>query len=161
MKAMSRSTVLLFTIAALVAACGGGDDDDDHDDDPDAEACEHLIEGPETDVTATATSAGSPSIASDHTRYDVALAGTGGFVRFAADEEAEFIFFVNDPIDFTLSDAGGEITPEDSQSSSPDCEEVQGRYTYDLTVGTYHIELGPAVATTAVSIVVEEAAHDH
>jgi hypothetical protein len=151
-------TALVF-VSALAAACGS----ETPAPSADAEGCEHLQEGPATAVTAAATSDAAPEIDSDHRRYDVTLTaisgGMGGFVRYAASEATDYVFFSSADVPMQFLDATGTaVTPEASAKSSTGCSEIKGRHLVPLEVGPYSIQLGPTTLTS-VSIVVEEAAH--
>jgi hypothetical protein len=148
-------------ISALALGCS------EKHEDPDAEGCEHLKQGPAATPapTAAATADAAPAVAADHQRYDVALidvaGGKGGFVKYAASEAADYLFFLSAdvPVEF-LDGANATVAPEESATSSRACAEIRGRHLVPLEVGTYTLRLGPTTETS-VSIVVEEAAHGH
>lgn len=129
------------------------------------EGCEHLKEGPSAAVTAASGADSAPAVAGDHKRYDVTLidvgGGKGGFVKFAAAQAVDFVFFLdaNVPLEF-LDATNMAVAPEASATSSTVCAEIKGRHLVPLEVGTYVLKLGPTTLTS-VGIVVEEAAHDH
>lgn len=150
---------VFVVVSALAAGCGS----DTPQPSADAEGCEHLKEGPATAVTAAATEDAAPEIDSDHRRYDVALTsisgGMGGFVRYAASEAADFVFFSSADVPVQFLDATGTmVAPETSAKSSTGCVEIKGRHVVPLEVGPYTLQLGPTTVTS-VSFVVEEAAH--
>lgn len=158
MKLKLLSAVLLST--ALLAACGG-------EESADAEACEHLKEGPASTVTAAATASGAPAVNNDHRRYDITLAdingGKGGSVSFAVAEAATYVLFTTVDAGLGVKNANGQdVTVSQRTTSSTECTEVKGRYTVPLTVGTHTLSFGPVSATT-LSLVIEEEAHgdDH
>ena len=136
---------------------------------PDGEACEHLKGGPAAAPapapTAAATADAAPAVAADHQRYDVTLidvaGGKGGFVKYAASEATDYIFFLGAdvPVEF-LDAANAPVAPEASASNSTGCAEIKGRHLVPFEVGTYALRFGPTTQTT-VSIVVEGAGHDH
>jgi hypothetical protein len=143
-----------------LAACGG-----EEEENIDVEGCEHLEEGPYEAVTATADTASAPPIADDHTSYTVTLpAGAGGntgFVSFAADEEGDFIFFLDADVDVEFTDAAAAVVPiEESASSSDACDTIQGKHTLELAVATYYLEL-TSQTIDEVNVVVEHGAHAH
>jgi hypothetical protein len=161
--AMRKATLLALVMLSL-AACGG-DDSTEEEESIDVEGCEHLIEGPEVPVTATATSDGAPSVADDHMRYDVTLVevdgGNGGAVAFDADEATDFVFFLSADVDMAITDSGDqEVAIEESATSSPECEEIRGRHVAELTVGTHYLSFGPT-PEEQVSVVIEHADHGH
>ncbi len=134
-------------------------------DELDEEGCEHLADGPAVSVTATATASGAPAIDADHQRYDIQLTpitgGKGGYVTFAADDEADFVFFLGANVPVTFRDAQDqEVEPEASATSSTTCTEIKGRYVVPLEVGMYTLSFGPTTEDQ-VSVVVEEAGHEH
>ena len=154
-------TTGMLCIALLVAACGG---DDEEEGSVDVEGCEHLQEGPEVAITATADQNGAPALADDHMRYDVALidvaGGKGGVVAFAADQASDFVFFLGAGVPVAITDSAmAEVDIEESATSSPECDDIKGRHLVELAVGTYYLELGPTTETS-VSIVVEPVAHE-
>jgi hypothetical protein len=145
----------LFLLAAT-AACG--------EDEPgiDAEACEHLQEGPYTSVTASAVRDDTaPRVAPDHMAYTVALAaGAVTYVAFAAAEATDYVVYLDKPVPFQVLDAAGAmVTLEASEPSSPGCAAIRGKHTFPLPVGTAYFGLGPSMGMP-VNLVVEEAG-DH
>jgi hypothetical protein len=130
------------------------------------EACEHLAEGPAASVTAGAVADDTaPLVADDHKRYDIALTETAGvnsgFVRFAVDHEAEYIFFVDQQTTLEFTDAAGNaVAPSAEVTSSTECTDIKGKVTVDLGLGTYFIEVS-SDAATLVGLVIEEVAHEH
>jgi hypothetical protein len=151
------SAVLLSS--ALLVACG-----EEAEETADTEACEHLKEGPTSPVTAVATGMG-PAVSNDHRRYDITLVdvtgGKGGSVSFAAAEGIDYILFTGADVPVTVKNSGGTaVNPEASATSSSECTEVKGRFTYPLSVGTYTLTFGPT-ALTSVPLVIEEAGGDH
>jgi hypothetical protein len=145
-------------VSTLALACS-----ETHEN-PDTEGCEHLREGPAVALTASAGADTAAAVAADHQRYDIALisvtGGMGGFVKYAAPEATDYLFFLGAdvPVQF-LDAAGATVTPEESASSSTACSEIKGRHLVPLEVGTYGLSFGPT-AQTSVSVVVEEAAHE-
>lgn len=157
---MNRWIVRTLFVCALASGCGS----ETPPPGPDAEGCEHLREGPAVAVAAAPAADGAPEIAANHRRYDVALtpvaAGNGGFVRYAAPEAGDYLFFLSADVAVQFLDAAGApVAPEASAKSSTACVEVKGRHVVPLEVGPYAIQLGPTTHG-AVSIVVEEAAHE-
>jgi len=150
---------------AFVAACG---DDHDHDEDHSAveEACEHAKDGPFEDVTATAAADGAPSATHAHKAVRVTLvadaddaAMNSGFVTYAADEAAEFAFFLSADVPFAILDPSGNDVDIEESADVAECTEVAKQHTADLEVGTYTLRIGPT-SETLVSLVVEEAGHE-
>lgn len=151
-----------FTLAVsvFVPACGG-DDDATPEESIDVEGCEHLQEGPAAPITAGAVAdETAPLVAADHRRYDIAVTDTG-FVRFAADEATDLVVFIDAPATLTFTGADGTVLPpEETATSSPECTDIKGKVTVPVGVGTVFIAIGPG-APAEVSMVVEEAGHDH
>jgi len=152
------ATCLLST--ALLVGCSG-----DEEESADVEGCEHLQNGPSTPVTATPTLAGIPAVSNDHRRYDVTLVDVGsqkgGSVTFAASEATDYVFFLSEDMQLLVEDSSGEyVDPEEFATGSSECSEVERRYVFPLSVGTYRLSFGPSSAAS-VSIVIEEAAHEH
>jgi FAD/FMN-containing dehydrogenase len=143
---------------ALLVGCSG------EEETADTEACEHLQNGPQSAVTATAAAAGAPAVSNDHKRYDITLVdvtgGKGGSVSFASSEAAEYVFFLNADVPFKATDASGQtVAIEASATSSSECGDIKGRHIVPLGVGTYTLSFGPTSATS-VSLVIEEEAHE-
>lgn len=156
MKMKFFSAVLLST--TLLIGCG------DDDESGEAEACEHLKEGPASSINASATTSGAPAVSNDHKRYDITFTdvtgGKGGTVSFAASEQAEYTLFLNASVPVEVKDANGQkIEPEVSGNGSSECDELKVRHTFPLKVGTHTFTFGPTTSTS-VSLVLEEAAHE-
>ena len=155
-------------IVGLTIGCGGEDaPETTAEPSPDAEACEHLEQGPAQPIAAgSAADDSAPAVADDHRRYDITLADisgqNGGFVAFASSEAADWLFLFDRDVPVTFRDAAGAaIAPEETSASSADCPLVRGRHLVPLEVGTVYLELGPSTETS-VSLVIEEAAgHEH
>jgi hypothetical protein len=168
--AMKKMFGLLAVLTLSLAACGGDDDAGDEEDmggeeSIDVEGCEHLIEGPEVAVTATAATEGALAVDDDHMRYDISLVevdgGNGGTVAFDADEATDFVFFLSADVDLAITDSSEqEVAIEESATSSPECDEIRGRHVAELTVGTHYLTFGPT-PEEQVSVVIEHADHGH
>lgn len=161
MKRKFLSAVLLSTALVFGPACG----EEEEEESADAEACEHLAEGPSTAVTATVVATDAPAVKDDHRRYDIALVdvtgGKGGTVKFAAAEAGDYIIFTSASVAVSIQDANGQtVTPEASTDRSSECTDVKGRHTVPMKVGTHTITFGPT-PETAVSVVIEHGEHDH
>lgn len=146
--------------SALLAGCGG------EKDEADVEGCEHLQEGPSAAVNASASATGTlPAVSNDHKRYDITLpagtGGNGGSVSFAAAEATDYVFFLGSAVDLKITNASGaQVSFEESVAKSDVCAEIKGRHVAPLQVGTYTLTFGPT-SQGSVSLVIEEAAHDH
>lgn len=139
---------------------------------PDAEACEHLADGPSVAVQAvrSVTDPTLPDVGMAHTRYDVALTavtdGQGGWVRLPVAAAGDYVAFLNDgvPLAAFAADGTSVIAAEDVADHSAACDTVAGRYVFDLPVGETMLWFGPSTTST-VAIVIEAASardgHDH
>ncbi len=150
------STCLLSS--ALLIACGDTNE-------ADVEGCEHLKEGPNATVTATASTSGAPKVSNDHKRYDITLpAGTGGTgnvgsVVFEVSEPSDYVLFLGADVPVAVSSGGQSVAFEESAKSSEQCTEVKGRYVVPLQVGQNFLTFGPT-SQGSVSLVIEETSHD-
>jgi hypothetical protein len=143
--------------SALLVGCGAPAED--------AEACEHLREGPAVPTTASASSASAPEVMAEHKRYDISLpAGTGGntgSVSFKADHATDYTFFLSADVSLSLTSSSGQAVEfESSAKSSASCGDIKGRYVAPLEVGTYFLTFGPS-SLSSVSLVIEESGHEH
>jgi hypothetical protein len=145
--------------SALLIACGDTNE-------ADVEGCEHLKEGPNAAVTATAPTNNAPavSVSNDHKRYDITLpAGTNGnvgSVSFAVSEASDYVLFLGSDVPVVVNGPNGQaVAFEESAKSSEECTEVKGRYVVPLPVGTSIITFGPT-SQASVSLVIEETSHD-
>ncbi len=165
MRLQYISRGILMVSMAFVAACGEEHDHDEHHSIAE-EACEHTKDGPFVDVTATAASDGAPSATHAHKAVHVTLVEdandatmNSGFVTFAADEAAEFAFFLSADVAFAITDPSGTDVDIEESADVAECSEVAKQHTADLEVGTYTLRIGPT-SETMVSLVVEEAGHE-
>jgi len=161
---MKKKLLAAFLLWSALVSAGCGDDPSEEEG-VDAEACEHLQKGPASAVSATLGTDAPPAIRADHRRYDITLAdgpdGKQGSVSFAASEAAEYVIYTNADVPLTLTTASGEpVEIEESASRSEGCADIKGRHVVPLTVGTFVLTFGPTAEAT-VSVLIEEAAHDH
>ena len=163
---------LIFSLSIFALACGDDHDHDEHDHEHDhdghteetieAEACEHMAEGPATAITAGATEAeATDTTGSDweHKRVDITLNDDGagaftGYVTYEADEDAEFVFFTNGEFAIQIDGVDAEST-----SAVAECTDVVNGLVFDLSVGEHVVFISASSET--VSIVAEEAGGDH
>ncbi|AKQ67159.1 hypothetical protein A176_004071 [Myxococcus hansupus] len=162
---MKKKLLAAFLLSTALVSAGCGDDHSDDDHGVDAEACEHLQNGPATSVIAALGAGEPPAIRADHRRYDITLAdgpdGKQGAVSFAATEATDYVIYTNAAVALSVTTASGEpVEIEESASSSEGCTDIKGRHVVPLTVGTHILTFGPTSAAT-VSVLIEEAAHDH
>ncbi len=147
----------------MISGCG----DHDHEDhSPAEEACEHTVDGPFQDVTATAASDGAPSASFEHTAVRITLVAdandasqNSGFVTFKAEEATEFGFFLSANVTMAITDASGTAVAIEESADVAACTQVAKQHNADLEVGTYTLQFGPTTETL-VSLVVEELSHE-
>ena len=164
MKRLFSKHLALFLISGLVlasSACGDDAGGSHEELDPEADACEHMVEGPNEEVTAIADMAGeAPDTGEHHTRWDIALVDDGGgtfngYVDLVVEEEGESIVFLDHDIPMTIWDAAGDEVPllraDDSITA---CTEVDASNTYELGVGTYLLGFGPTTESSVSVIVI-------
>ncbi|MDB5099568.1 MAG: hypothetical protein JWM80_3989 [Cyanobacteria bacterium RYN_339] len=123
----------------------------------DNEGCEHLQKGPAVALSGGATAdATAPEFKLDHKRYDVALTGGKGFIKYQSAEAKEYVFFTSPTATVAVTDASGKaVALTSSAPSSKACSDIQGRYTAKLGIGVYY--LGLSTTASKVSVVVEDA----
>lgn len=141
---------------AQVAADGGHNID--------LEGCEHLQQGPFTDVAAGADIGSAADIRADHHAYRLTLTpGQPGYARFDADAKGDHVLFLDLDLKLELQDdQGNALTIEESVKSVSACTIVKGKHTFELpAVGSYFFKLGPHATATKVTAVIEELAHAH
>lgn len=138
----------------------GGTEPDAHE----AEACEHMEEGPGVAVTANLVtmSRERARVEDDHKRYDVGLVQNAGqyegYVIFENAEAGAYEFFLNKDVPFKLMQAGKEITPTGTATQVGGCPEVIKKLVEaDLAVGQVELHFGPTTEST-VGLVFE---HHH
>lgn len=164
-NALSPLTPVVFGLCFL-GCPGAGEGEGEGEEDPVFEACEHMVDGPDVDVTATLVLAGSPDVSDPHTRYDVVLVDDQGgakvgSVAFGAAEATDHTVFLNADIPIAFFDgAGAPFEIEESITDVAQCTEVKAGHTVEFPVGTVEIRLGPT-AESSVSLVIEAGAHDH
>ncbi len=144
-------------LGAVLLACGG-DDGAEQAETPAGDACEHMEGGPAEAVVAGEEAGDAPSITFEHARVDVSLGGPegarGGYVRYEADEAADFTFFLDADVPVAL--VGGAFEASEAVEA---CAAVAIGYTAALEVGPVVLKIGPTDRGT-VSVVTVEAGHD-
>lgn len=161
---MTKKLLAAFLLSTALVSVGCGDDHPEEEG-VDAEACEHLQEGPATAIIANlGTNNPPPEIRADHRRYDITLMtgpdGAHGIVSFAASEAADYVIYTNADVPLSITTASGEaVEIEESTRSSEGCADIKGRHVVPLTVGTYSLYFGPT-STATVGVLIEES-HDH
>jgi hypothetical protein len=154
MQMMPFFAVLLSV--ALLVGCG--------EETIDVDACEHILEGPASSITASANETGAPLVSNDHRRYDLSLIngadGKGGSISFAVAEANDYTLFLTGEVPVNLKDANGQrIEVVASGTGSSECSEIKRRHMFALAVGTYSITFGPT-AEGSVSLVIVAADHE-
>lgn len=136
------------------------------------EACEHMAEGPSRQVQAAPWGdASPPSVATPHTRYDVALGnvegGQGGDLSFAVSEAGTLWIALSEAVSLqVLRRTDGQVVDalEEVNGEGLPCQEVHRAVAFPVTVGTLVLRIGPT-SRDQVSLVLEllggESAHDH
>lgn len=159
---MKKLMMLLAILALSVSACGDEDHDDHADETPQAEACEHMVDGPAESATGAADQTSATSATFEHTRVDLTLAEDAngdyvGYVNYEATAAGEYYLFANNEAPLMVLDSSGnEVTIESTNTDFTECTDVAVEYLFDLEVGTYTFVFGPG-ADASVSYVVEEA----
>lgn len=171
-----RISVMLSAVALLTTTfvTGCADDTDDTSTtaaatgatlSSDEEACEHMVEGPFQDVTATAASDGAPSATYAHTAVHITLATDTtddtmymGYVTYEADEATEFALFLSVDAPLAIHDAAGNDVEIEASEAVLACDEVAMEHLVDFEVGTYTLVIGPTAAAE-VTLIAEEANH--
>lgn len=152
--------MIIFLLVAFAFACSDEDEATHEVEPPEAEACEHLQEGPAVAITAQAAADGTLERADEpHKRIDITLtdvdAQKGGYVAYEAADAGEYLFFLNASLTFKVMDAEGvEVPLENTVAGSDLCSDIVVTHTIDLGVGTYTLMFGPT-DLTSVSLVAE------
>lgn len=164
-----RHNTLKYAMFALIAsfalACSDEEEHAHEEETPEAEACEHLQEGPAVAITALADPDGAlPRGDEPHKRIDVTLADLdaqkGGYIAYEAAEAGEYLFFVNQTLTFKVMDAEGtEVALENSVTGSDLCTDIAVTHTVDLEVGTYTLMFGPTDLTEVSFVAEHDEAH--
>jgi hypothetical protein len=152
-------SVQFAAFALVLAACG------EHGlEDIEAEACEHLDEGPFQPLAATATAADAPAGNETHVSYEVSLVDLGegsfgGFVAFDPPEAGEYYVFTDQPVELSFADASGATIAIESQCTSSPCSETCGivERRYQLDVGTERVVVAFAPGAVTETLLLFEA----
>jgi hypothetical protein len=161
---MRATAYLLITGVLAIAACGGhGDEHGEHGGGPEADACEHMVEGPGRAATAVAAMLGDgPDVGEHHTRFDVELvAGAdgmySGFVDLLVEEAGITDVFTDVAVPVRVWDVRyTEVMAHHAQSNITECTEVSQGIGYQLGVGTFLLGIGPTTEPTVSLVVVLE-----
>ena len=152
---MRRIHGIILGFGLACTGCGDDAHSDHEHSSPEEEACEHMVGGPVSMVTAS----GDSMMATDtdanawtHKRVDLTLsAGTDGyegFVTFEATSAGDYLFFVDG--DATLTVGG---TSAESSATVSACSEVARVHTFELEVGEHVVAVSSTMET--VRLVVE------
>jgi hypothetical protein len=149
---MSGSKLALLTV---LAACGQGHVGGSGDA-ADVAACARLETGPfQTLVPAATRDADPPGIESGEIAYRI---GSDGFVYYGAVAPGDFGIFLDQPVDVTVTDAGGAtLAPVETTDASGACVEVKRRIVVTLAIGPSYLELS-GVGADPVTVAVEPVA---
>jgi hypothetical protein len=157
---MKTSTLFAVTLTAASLACSLACDGYVEEGTPEAEACEHAVDGPANAVTASSSDDdGAPDVSAEHTRHDVTLValpgdeGNGGFVRLES-EGGEHIVFLTVDVPLAFAQADGTAIEDELVRDETTCAEVVTSHHVELPVGIVSIGFGPT-PETSVSIVIE------
>lgn len=156
-----KKVMLLLTIGAAGVLFGCDSDHDGHaQETPEAEVCEHLAAATSQAVTAAAdpTATGVPDVSPAHKRFDVTLVTSAsqklGWVKIVAPAAGNYALALDAAVPVHVQHADGTaLTPKDPPKFP--CTTVQQAHTLPLTVGTWHVRLGPT-ALSKVGLLVEE-----
>ncbi|MCA9564850.1 MAG: hypothetical protein KC561_15240, partial [Myxococcales bacterium] len=137
-------------------------------EEPIEEGCEHMADDNATnpiEASEFARTGSVPMLSAEHVRNDVTLPASGqsfaGYVELEADEDSEFILFIDSDVTIEITNASGNpVEIEETEMDVTECSEVAVFHVVDLEVGTYTVFLGPNDVAN-VSIVVEESGHEH
>lgn len=162
---------------AVVCVCvapglGGCSDDHDHDhdhgEDVFAEFCEHIAEGPEVAVTASADADAAPAADAAHTRYDVTLVDEGSGMFSGSLTRAigstDQIIALTEAVPYLVFDSEGNEVPFHHDLGAPaECTLIASARHFEMPIGTVTLTFGPTDVQT-FSMVVEASdhgAHEH
>ena len=156
--------VAALTLLTSSCAASAGGEPGDSATDLEAELCAHLASGPASDTLGAPRGGALADVSAPHRRYDVTLrptaGGQGGAVALQSSAATGLVIGLSQAIPLAVFDAQDAAIPVTPSAGSSRCPEMlKSRVTVEVGVGTYALELGPA-ADTAVSLVIEEAAHD-
>jgi hypothetical protein len=159
----------MFCGLLFQTACSSDDpppDGGDPEPSLDAEACEHMSEGPYNDVTATYDPIAAPDVSAEHTAHRIqTLKSTFvGHVAFLSDAAGDVIFFRDNHTPFEIEDSTGALVPIEEScdwaACSSECDLLARRDIVHLEVGTYLLAVGPT-SEPSVTLVHEREAHEH
>jgi hypothetical protein len=130
------------------------------------DACEHLNEGPIVAVTAAdADTSAAPALDKTHTRYDIALPGTGArdrFVRLTIAKTAEYSLYGTTAMTIDVLDDGRKmVTAATQPTAAIGCDLAKGRTVLPLSVGTYYLKLKANAETATRLVVLPTAGGEH
>lgn len=154
-----------FLVAPGITACGEDHDDHDHGEEEVvfAEFCEHLAEGPEIAVTASADAAAAPAADAEHTRYDITLVDDGngmfvGSITRAIDAEDQIVA-LTEAIPYTVFGSDGtEVAIHEDLGAPSECTLIASARHFEMPIGTVTLTFGPTDVQT-FSMAVEASDH--
>lgn len=148
MRPMIRN-IALFTV--VFAGCGSSETSLE-----DA-FCDLLSSNGGEYVTASVDATGAPEVAVPDQRIEIDLVDEGdglffGVVAYTADEAGSFAFGLDEDVPVAIVDGNGNEVPWQSEVTGAACADLAVRYTAELTLDTYYLEIGPTdVATVALA----------
>jgi hypothetical protein len=167
-------TRLLACVLLSFGAWGCGDEHDNHDDHNhnagsnevslNAEACEHMANGPATALTAAATTEEATDTEHsqwEHKRVDLTLVDDGngafvGYVKYEAEAAGDYLFFADSEASITV--AG---TMAESEADVSECTDVAHVMTFELAVGEHVVEVRASSASVRLVVEVSGGHSDH
>jgi hypothetical protein len=167
MKSTCRwiAPALVLTMGVACASDGGSEDAGHEEEDPAAEACEHMVDGPNENHTAT-LAAPFPTVNTEHTRHDVTLVDDAGeyrgTVQYEVSAEADYLVFLDRDVPLAFFDSSGNALAVEQSEPVDECEDVVIVKHVPLAVGTVELRFGPTTEST-VRLVIEAGGegHDH
>ena len=127
-------------------------------------ACAHMT-GEGEALEASQEPANLNTLGELHTRYEInlALAGAdrGGWLRFSAEEAADYAFFADQNVILTLTDENGETLSPELVAGEDDiegCLDIFSAHVFHLEPGDYLSQINAAERDT-LSLLVEEVGH--
>jgi len=159
-------SLLAVSLLCVLAAC--------HDDSGEADpveagivdGCGHLKGGPDKAFTLAKDAASTPpDLTLKHHRHDLTFVdvpgGKGGVGTWKLADKADYVVLLSDDVALKVTGGDGkEVAKETSLVKPSGCAEAAVAHVYELTVGTYTFEFGPATATGVKLTLTEAVAGD-
>ena len=169
---MRLAFTFLSALTLLVLGCDSSTDSSSTDVEArlsaiEAEACAHMINGPNTELTLSgASDASTETEPMDwvHMRFDLTLVASDesfiGYIQYAAAEDGDYLIFLDKEASVTI-----EGRAPDESMSVPRCDAIASRHLFELSAGTHII--GVRAETENIRLVLEpdrhgeHGGHDH